>query len=99
MDITFFNDPEQIPKPAEEIRIESVSIVPLQDGFRVKVELDVTPFLQRPNLLLAIHDEQDRVVSELSIIETMHTHMEFTMHLRGVESPYGVYTLTAELFY
>jgi hypothetical protein len=59
----------------------------------------VTAFLERPNLLLVAHNQEDVIVSELSIIETMHHDMEFTMHIRNVDDPAGVYTLTADLFY
>jgi hypothetical protein len=38
-------------------------------------------------------------VAELSIIETMHADMEFTLHIRNVGDPAGTYTLTVELFY
>jgi hypothetical protein len=55
--------------------------------------------MERPNLLLVAHDETDRVVSELNVIETMHHDMEFTMHIRNVQDPAGLYTLTADLFY
>lgn len=101
MDMQFFgNDSgENAPKPREEVKIESVTITPLEDGFRVRVFVDVTPFRERPNLMLVIHDEDDNIVSELNIIETMHPHMEFTMHLRGVQDPAGAYSLTVELFY
>jgi hypothetical protein len=59
----------------------------------------VTAFLERPNLILVAHDEQDKIVSELNVIETMHHDMEFTMHLRNITEPAGTYTLTADLFY
>ena len=29
----------------------------------------------------------------------MHTHMEFTMHIRNVKEPAGTYDLTVDLFY
>ncbi len=101
MDIEFFNNGNgnQSPKPREEIKIESLTVAPYDDGFRIHVEVGVTPFRERPNLMLAIHDEDDEIVSELSIIETMHYNMEFTMHLRGVEDPVGAYSLTVDLFY
>lgn len=98
MDIQFFNG-NYDPKPREEVKIEAVRVAPYPDGQRVHVEVDITPFRERPNLLLAIHDEQDRVVNELTIIETMHFNMEFTMHLRGLKNTVGVYSLTVEMFY
>lgn len=98
MDIPLFNS-DRAPKPREEIRIEQVEIVSYPDRFRVYVHLVVTPFMERPNLLLVIRDRDQRVISELSIIETMHQDMEFTIHLRNIENPVSSYTLTSELFY
>lgn len=99
MDIQFFNEGAGTPQPKENIKIEAVNITPYPDGLRVHAEVNVTPFRERPNLMLVVHDDDDNIVSELSIIETMHASMEFTMHLRGVENPVGAYSLTVELFY
>jgi hypothetical protein len=98
MDIPIFPTSE-VPKQRQDVHIEELEIIPFPDRFRVYAHIRVTPFLERPNLLLIAHDENDRVVSELNIIETMHHDMEFTLHIRGVPDPAGVYTLTADLFY
>ncbi|MEO0564097.1 MAG: hypothetical protein AAF125_18475 [Chloroflexota bacterium] len=99
MDIQFFNGSNHEPQPRENIKIESVNVTPYPDGQRLHIQVDVTPFRERPNLMLVIHNENDDIVSELNIIETMHFNMEFTMHLRGIDEPEGAYSLTAELFY
>lgn len=90
---------DRAPKPREEVRIEELTITPYPDRFRVRVHIVVTPFLERPNLLLTAHNQDDKLVSELNIIETMHHDMEFTLHIRGITEPAGVYTLSAELFF
>lgn len=75
--------------------------MPYPDRYRVFVEINVTPFRDRPNLILALRDLDGRIITELSIIETMHAAMEFTMHLRNLTTPdpSGEYTLTVDLFY
>lgn len=98
MDIPLFPS-DRVPRSKDEIRIEDVVITPYPDRFRVHIQVIVTPFQERPNLLLIAHNEADTIVSELNIIETMHYNMEFTLHIRGVEEPAGVYTLTTDLFY
>jgi hypothetical protein len=98
MSMSFF-DHGQVSKPREEVKIEQLEIFPYPDRFRVFIHIRVTPFLERPNLILTARDEDDRVVSELSIIETMHFDMEFTMHIRNVTDPQGLYTLTATLYF
>ncbi len=98
MDIPIFPT-DHPPQPKDKIRIEVLEITPYPDRFRVFIHVKVTPFLERPNLLLVAHNEEDQLVSELDIIETMHHDMEFTLHLRNVTDPAGIYTLTADLFY
>ncbi|SRR5258708_1095565 len=96
--IDFFNLSD-VPQPPEKIIVEKLAATPYPDGWRVKVSVDVTPFQQRPNLEIQVRSREGRVVSELSVIETMIRHMEFTMHLRGLDSPRGSYTLSAALYY
>ena len=97
MNIEFF-DSDQVPQPKDKIRIEHLRATPYPDRYRIFVEVKVTPFQQRPNLILVVRDDSNHIVSELSVIETMHANMEFTLHLRNLEDPVGDYTLTTELF-
>ncbi|MDZ4764910.1 MAG: hypothetical protein SGI73_10185 [Chloroflexota bacterium] len=92
-------DDENAQKPPDQVKIELLEVVPYPDRFRLYIHLLVTPFQERPNLVLTAHDDADQIVTELNIIETMHHDMEFTMHIRNRDEPAGVYTLTAELFY
>lgn len=96
MDMYFYDQP---PQPKNNVRIEELETVVYPDRFRVFVHIRVTLFEERPNLLLTARTAGGKIAAELSIIETMHHDMEFTMHLRGLPEPAGEYTLTAELFY
>lgn len=96
--IDFFN-PQDVPQPRDKIKVEKLEAKPYPDGWRVRVVVDVTPFQERPSLELRVRSTQGRVVSELSVIETMVRHMEFTVHVRGVESPVGDYIAEASLYY
>ncbi len=96
MNIPFYDSP---PKPRDQVKIEELETVVYPDRFRVFVHIRVTLFEERPNLLLVARAADGKVAAELSIIETMHHDMEFTMHLRGHDDPAGAYTLTADLFY
>ncbi len=97
--IQFFPDGYS-PRPPDEVEIELVETAVYPDRFRVFVHIVVTPFQQRPNLIMTTRDANNNIVAELNIIETMHHDMEFTMHLRSREhDPAGEYTLTIELFY
>ena len=87
------------PRPPDEVEIETIELVVYPDRRRVFLHVVVTPFLERPNLLIAVRDAVGRIAAEMSIIETMHHDMEFTMHLRTPGDTAGDYTLTAELYY
>src|SRR5687768_5745580 len=97
--MTFFDPPERELQPRANVRIEQIEIYPYPDRFRVFIHVVVTPSEERPNLMLSIRDENDKLISELNVIETMHFDMEFTMHLRGITEPAGLYTLSATLYY
>ena len=99
MEIHLFNDANLVPQPKHKVKIEELKVTPYQDRFRVKVNLKLTPFQERPNLLITAHRADGKRVSDLDVIATMHFDNEFTMHIRGVVDPTGDYTLAAELYY
>lgn len=85
--------------PPQEVRIQALRAEPWsEDGRRVRIHLDVTPFLERPNIEVAIANERGEAVASVSIIESIDAHMAFTMHLRGDPSN-GKFTLSASLLY
>ena len=98
MTINFF-EPGTVPKPRDEVTIELFEAQVLQDRWRVKITVHVTPFLERPNLAVALVQGEQTVAAEMSILETMHDKMEFTLHVRGVDDPAGNYVLKARLYY
>ncbi len=101
MDI-HFSESADVPQPRDKVKIERFEAKPYPDGWRIRIILDVTPFQERPSLEIRVQtDEQHgkRRVAELSVIETMTRHMEFTVHIRGVPSPVGQYVAVADLYY
>ncbi len=99
MEINLFNDPNLAPQPRHKVKIESMRVHPYADGFRVKVNLKLTPFQERPNLVITARRADGLQVSDLDVIATMHFENEYTMHIRGLDEPSGDFTLTAELYY
>jgi hypothetical protein len=96
--VDFFN-PSEAPQPRDRVKVEKLEAKPYPDGWRVRVILDLTPFQERPSLELRVRSAEGQVVSELSVIETMIWHMEFTVHIRGISSPVGDYVAQAVLYY
>jgi hypothetical protein len=81
----------------EETRITSLTAEPYPDGYRLRVNIEITPFQKRPHIEVALSDAEGKEVTSSSIIEPMSWKIEFTMHIRGeLRNPY---TLEAKLFY
>ncbi len=81
----------------EETRITSLSAEPYPDGYRLRVNLEMTPFQKRPHLEVTLKDANGDEIASSSIVEPMSWKIEFTMHIRGeLNNPY---TLQASLFY
>lgn len=81
----------------EETHITELGAEPYPDGYRVRVNLEVTPFQKRPHIEVLLSDAAGHEVASTSIVEPMSWKMEFTMHIRGdLNNPY---TLEAKLFY
>ena len=98
--ISFF-DPDDVPQPRDKVKIEKLTATPYPDGWRVRVGVDVTPFQERPSLEITVDPVDRRPIApiQLSVIETMHRSMEFTIHIRGVTSSAGEYIVRAALYY
>jgi hypothetical protein len=81
----------------EETRITSLTAEPYPDGYRLRVNIEMTPFQQRPHLEVTLDDADEQEIASSSIIEPLGWKIEFTMHIRGeLNNPY---TLQARLFY
>jgi len=81
----------------EETDITSLSAEPYPDGYRLHVNIQVTPFQKRPHIDVLLTDVDGHEVGSTTIVEPMGWKLEFTMHIRGeLKNPY---TLEAKLYY
>lgn len=91
-------DPPEDALPPAQVRITGLRAEPWPDGQRIRVLLDLTPFLERPNLTAIIADPAGEEVASASIVESTDIQVAFTLHIRGDLQP-GMYTLTLSLDY
>ena len=85
--------------PPQEVRIlELRAELWPDDSRRVRIHLEITPFLERPDIACVITGPKGAEAASISIIETIESRMTFTMHLRGEDSE-GQFTLQATLSY
>ncbi len=101
MDLNFITDPNLVPKPRDQIQIQTIKLLPYPDKRRIHVEIEITPFAptDRPNLEIVAHSEDGSEIASLNVVETMHRAIGLTIHLRQPGSTDGRYTFTANLFY
>ncbi len=96
-DISLTN-PDDIPRPPNEVEILSFHAQPYEDGTRVLISLTFTPFQQNPSADVHVFDQNGDQVANANIIETIVPETEITIHLRQQE-PQGQYRVTAEAYY
>ena len=96
MDFFFAEDNLKRAVP-EETRITSLSAEPYPDGYRLHVNIQMTPFQKRPHVEVLLSDANGDEVASTIVVEPMSWKLEFTMHLRGeLNNPY---TIEAILYY
>ena len=97
MDI-FFQDPNDIPLPPEEVRIRDFTATPYPDGRRVRIYVEVTPFQKRPSGEVTVTNQAGEILAVANIIETITRKLELTLHLRGLARGETA-LVTADVFY
>jgi hypothetical protein len=93
----FFPEDNLTRATPEETKISSLSATPYPDGYRLRVNIEITPFQKRPYIEVALVDAEGTEVASTNIVEPLSWKLEFTMHIRGdLRNPY---TLHARLYY
>ncbi len=64
-----------------DVRILEIVAKPWSDWTRITFQIRILPFRLAPTLDLSITDDNDQVISEVTIIETPDNEIEFTMHI------------------
>jgi len=99
LNMSFFS-PEDFAEllPPEEVSITELTAEPYEDGQRIRVNIEISPFEKRPHLTVTLSDTKKQEISQTSFVEPMTWKLEFTMHLR-TEPAKGPLDLEARLFY
>jgi len=80
-------DPQDVPRPRDEVRLRKLAATPLADGRRVRVEVELTPFLERPNLDLEVVGADGEPLARATVVEADSPVFSLTMHVK--DSPGG----------
>jgi len=96
----FFNiDPDLKRFPPEETRIVFLEVKPYEDGRRLRIFLELTPFLKPPFIEFTLTDADGNDAGSASIIEPPRWKHELTMHIKYSKQTTGEFQLTVRLFY
>ena len=90
MRVQFYDDLEGGPRSREEVRLNELGLFVYEDRRRVAVGFNLTPFLERPSILVRVTSAGGEEVATLSVIEAMQPNFNLTLHLRddGAGDPY-----------
>ena len=97
MDI-HFTDLSEVPLPPKDVRIRNFVIEPYPDRKRLRLKIELTPFLKSPSSEIFITDLLGNPVSSANIIEIVDPQMQLTMHLRRPD-PQGTFSARVLIFY
>ncbi len=92
----FFRPPPDALPPAD-VHCTSLRAEPLGDGRRIRVYIDLTPFLQPPDIFVTLSDLAGAEISQAHLIGVINQRLTIILHLPNPGD--GRYTLTAAVNY
>lgn len=98
MHLQFYDDPTEGPRAPEDVRFNNLGLYVYDDQRRVAVGFDIAPFREPPSIQVIVTNESGQEASSLTVINTLRTNFNLTMHLRD-ERVSDQYTVNAQLFY
>jgi hypothetical protein len=91
-------DPEEILQEKEQVRFRNILAQAYPDGRRVKIRIELNPFLHNPDVEIEIYNPDSDRVANASIVEMASEQLDVTLHLKGEVQP-GTYLCKLELFF
>ncbi len=98
MDIQFFDNRDEAPKNREDVRILRGRIEVAPEGRRVAVDIELTPFIERPTIELRLTNDRGEPAGLSNVIETLDRTLRMVMHMRD-KTPAETYRLQARIYY
>ncbi len=98
MDIKFFEDPLESPRPREDVRFRQIGLFLYPDARRLAFGVELTPFVERPSIEVLIANGEGAPAGSLHVIETLTPNFSLILHLRDAAT-LNPYELTAVLYY
>ena len=96
--INFFDDPQKRGRAREDVRLQQLGLFVYEDGRRVAIGFNLTPFAERPSIEVTATNEQGQVAGSMTIIEALAPNFNLTMHLRD-DKPTDKYEIEVVVYY
>jgi len=71
-----------IPLITEPVHIQRARLYPFPDLKRLWLRVDLSPFIQPPNLEVIVRDSEGRVATSMYMVEWREPRISLTLHLR-----------------
>ncbi len=81
----FLNDPKIKRFPPSEIHILHLNVEPYPDSSRLRVRLELTPFLQKPYLDITVKDANENIIATTSVVEPTAWKLDLTLHIKKTD--------------
>ncbi len=98
MQLQFYDDPSNIQKDKEDVRLNRIAIEPIPNRRMAQLEIDITPFRERPCLEITVTNQDGELAAALNVIETISPNFQIVVHLRDA-NPTKQYEVRVELYY
>jgi hypothetical protein len=99
MEKDMFSGSSKSPPAQDDIIILSFAAEPYPDGRRVKVRLLLSSFLQGPNAIINLSNQENQELATINIVNIFGPENEITLHIPGNKKQPGRYTVDVEVFY
>ena len=96
--ISFFDDGMELGKERADVRLKNLGVFVYEDGRRIAIGFELTPFRERPSLEVIAINAHGEEAGSMTVIEALSPNFSLTLHLRDRE-PTADYELEAKVYY
>lgn len=96
--ISFFDSGFELGKDRADVRLRNLGVYVYEEGRRVAVGFELTPFRERPSLEVTATNARGEPAGTMMVIEALSPNFSLTLHLRD-RVPTDLYRLEAVVYY
>lgn len=96
--LNFYDDPKGQGNAREDVRLKQLGLFVYEDGRRVAIGFNLTPFAERPSLEVTATNSEGHLAGSMTVIEALSPNFSLTMHLRD-SHPTDTYSFEAVVYY